>query len=161
MVAKRVQKAHRLIQLVFCKTIDAKDVKVGDVISFFDPAVSRQQSVVTHRVTAINLETGEFTTKGDANNTEDNMPVPPENVIGIYKTRIAGAGHIAMFMQSSTGFVICVLLPIALLVFYDFLRRKAYEKETAGDTEALKAELEALKAEKAATATSTEEKPAE
>lgn len=147
--------------LVFCKTIDAKDVKVGDVISFFDPAVSRQQSVVTHRVTAIDPKTGEFTTKGDANNTEDNMPVPPENVIGIYKTRIAGAGHIAMFMQSSTGFVICVLLPIALLVFYDFLRRKAYEKETAGDTEALKAELEALKAEKAAAEASTEEKTAE
>ena len=136
--------------LVFAKTVDAKEVKVGDVISFFDPAVSHQQSVVTHRVTAIDTEGSlAFTTKGDANNTADKMPVPAENLIGVYIGRIGGAGNVAMFMQSTTGFVICVVLPIALFVLYDFLRRKAYEKENAADTEALKAELEALKAEKA------------
>lgn len=146
--------------LVFCKTADAKDVKVGDVISFFDPAVSQRQSVVTHRVIAIDSKTGAFTTKGDANNTEDKLPVPPENLVGIYKARIAGAGNVAMFMQSSTGFVICVLLPIILLVIFDSVRRKKYEKETASDTAALKAELEALKAEKDANSTE-EEKPVE
>ena len=38
--------------LIICKDIDAKDVKVGDVISFFDPA-GNGSSVVTHRVIEI------------------------------------------------------------------------------------------------------------
>ncbi len=142
--------------LVFCKTVDAEDVKEGDIIAFFDPAVSRTQSVVTHRVESIDRTGGlEFITKGDANNTADNMPVPAKNLVGLYFGKIKGAGNIAMFMQSTTGFIICVLLPILLFVLYDFLRRKMYEKESANDTEALKAELEALKAEKAAEKTET------
>ena len=42
--------------------------------------------------------------------------------------RIAGAGHIAMFMQSTAGLIICVVLPIILLVGYDLIRRRIYEK---------------------------------
>lgn len=63
--------------------------------------------------------------------------------------RIAGAGHIAMFMQSTAGLIICVVLPIILLVGYDIIRRRIYEKNNKQDTDALLAELEALRAEKA------------
>ena len=54
-----------------------------------------------------------------------------------------------MFMQSTTGLVVCVLLPIILLVGYDLIRRRAYDKGKKKDTDALLAELEALRAEKA------------
>ena len=65
------------------------DVKVGDVISFFDPA-GNGTSIVTHRVIEIVEEDGEilFRTRGDNNNTEDKELVPAENLVGIYKMRI-------------------------------------------------------------------------
>ncbi len=146
--------------LIICHTIKAEDVKVDDVISFFDPA-GNGTSVVTHRVIEIVEEDGEikFRTKGDFNNTEDKELVPAENLVGIYQSRIAGAGKIAMFMQSTAGLIICVVLPIVLLVGYDIIRRRIYEKNKQSDTDALLAELEALKAEKAAKeAENTEEK---
>ena len=136
--------------LIICNTAEAEDVKVNDVISFFDPA-GNGTSIVTHRVIEIVEEDGEilFRTRGDNNNTEDKELVPAENLVGVYKMRIAGAGHIAMFMQSTTGLIVCVVLPIILLVGYDLVRRRIYEKSKKEDTDALLAELEALRAEKA------------
>ena len=137
--------------LIICNTAEAEDVKVNDVISFFDPA-GNGTSIVTHRVIEIVEEDGEilFRTRGDNNNTEDKELVPAENLVGVYKMRIAGAGHIAMFMQSTAGLIVCVVLPIILLVGYDLIRRRIYEKSKKEDTDALLAELEALRAEKAA-----------
>ncbi len=136
--------------LIICKTADAEDIEVNDVISFFDPA-GNGTSIVTHRVIEILEDDGEifFRTRGDNNNTEDKELVPAENLVGVYKMRIAGAGHIAMFMQSTAGLIICVVLPIILLVGYDIIRRSIYEKNNKQDTDALLAELEALRAEKA------------
>jgi signal peptidase len=136
--------------LIICHTAEAKDIKVNDIISFFDPA-GNGTSIVTHRVIEIVEENGEifFRTRGDYNNTEDKELVPAENLVGVYKTRIAGAGHVAMFMQSTAGLIICVVLPIILLVGYDIIRRRIYEKNNKQDTDALLAELEALRAEKA------------
>ena len=148
--------------LIICHTIKAEDVKVEDVISFFDPA-GNGTSVVTHRVIEIVEEDGEikFRTKGDFNNTEDKELVPAENLVGIYQSRIAGAGKIAMFMQSTAGLIICVVLPIVLLVGYDIIRRRIYEKNKQSDTDALLAELEALKAEKTAKEAENAEEKAE
>ena len=103
--------------LIICRTAEADEIEVNDIISFFDPA-GNGTSIVTHRVIEIVEEDGEilFRTRGDYNNTEDKELVPAENLVGIYKMRIAGAGHIAMFMQSTAGLIACVVLPIILLV---------------------------------------------
>lgn len=136
--------------LIICHTAEAEEVKLGDIIAFFDPA-GNGTSIVTHRVIEIVEENGElsFRTKGDNNNAEDRLLVPQDNLVAIYRTRIAGAGNVAMFMQSPTGLIVCVVLPIIVLVAYDVIRRKLYERKRDDDTAALLAELEALRAEKA------------
>lgn len=136
--------------LIICHTIEAEEIKTGDVIAFFDPA-GNGTSIVTHRVIEIVEENGElsFRTKGDNNNAEDKLLVSENDLVAIYKTRIAGAGNVAMFMQSPTGLIVCVVLPIVMLVGYDLIRRKLYERKRDDDTAALMAELEALRAEKA------------
>ncbi|MBR3935732.1 MAG: signal peptidase I [Oscillospiraceae bacterium] len=143
--------------LIINNTIEPEEVKVGDVISFFDPA-GNGTTIVTHRVIGITEENGAlaFRTKGDYNNTEDKLSVPGEDIVGIYKSRIPGAGNIAMFMQTTTGLIVCVVLPIILLVAYDVIRRQIYEKNKKADTDALLAELEALRAEKAKAAVAAE-----
>ena len=138
--------------LIICKTIEAEDVEVGDVISFYDPA-GNGTSVVTHKVMEILTEDGKlsFRTKGTNNNTEDKLPVPADKLIAEYSgIRIPGAGNVAIFMQTTEGLIVCVVVPIVLFVGYDIIRRKRYEKTKGDDLEALKAELEALRAAGAA-----------
>lgn len=137
--------------IIICHTEEPEDVKTGDIVAFFDPA-GNGVSVVTHRVTELVAQEGGlfFRTKGDANNTEDAALVPAENLVGVYRTRVPGLGDVAMFMQTTAGLVVCVILPLVLMVGYDMLRRRQYEKKSQQDTDALLAELQALKAEKAA-----------
>ena len=66
-------------------------------------------------------------------------------------------GSVAMFMQTTTGLIVCVVLPLILLVGYDIIRRRRFEKRNQQDTAALLAELEALKAEKASKESSENE----
>ena len=136
--------------LIICKQIDSSQVKIDDVIAFFDPA-SKKSSVVTHRVVEIVNENGSlsFQTKGDANNVADTNLVPADNLVGIYQFRIPGAGSIAMFMQTPAGLIICVFVPLALLIGYDIIRRRRYEKQNQEDTDALLKELNELRAQKA------------
>lgn len=134
--------------LIICRTVDAEDIEVGDIISFYDPA-GNGTSVVTHTVVAINDDEGtlSFRTKGINNNTEDRLSVSAEAVIARYTgIRIPGAGNVAIFMQSPTGLIICVVLPMLLLVGYDVIRRRVYEKNKGDDMAQLMAELEALRA---------------
>ena len=136
--------------LILCHTAEADEIQVDDVISFYDPMGSGT-SVVTHRVMEVIVDDGEiqFRTKGDNNNAEDTALVPAENLIGTYQSRIPMVGHVAMFMQTTPGLIVCCVLPILLLVGYDVLRRKKLEKSQKQDTDALLAELEALRAMKA------------
>ena len=134
--------------LVIDKVVtDAAEIQKGDIISFFDPA-SRSQSIVTHRVIEITKDENgiAFRTQGDANNTEDDDLIPAKNVVGIYSFKLSGVGNVVMFMQSTTGLVVCIALPILLIIGYDALRRRKYEKQQQADTDALMKELEELRA---------------
>lgn len=136
--------------LIICNTAEAEEIVVDDVISFFDPMGSGT-SVVTHRVLEVIEEGGEisFRTKGDNNNAEDQVLVPQKNLIGIYRSRVPALGHVAMFMQTTPGLILCVVCPVLLLVGFDMLRRRKYEKAKQQDTDQLLAELEELRRLKA------------
>lgn len=133
--------------LILCRTAQETEIAVGDVIAFFDPA-RNGTSVVTHRVIEVTEQDGApaWRTQGDANNTADSALVPASKLVGVYRYRIAGAGNVAMFMQTTQGLILCVVVPILLLVGYDMIRRRQYEKAQKQDTAALLQELEALRA---------------
>ena len=128
-----------------------ENIKVGDVISFFDPA-GNGTTVVTHRVIEIVEEDGQIAwkTQGDNNNTEDRLAVTADKLVAVWEgTRVPGFGHVALFMQSTPGLIVCVICPILLLVGYDMIRRRMYEKANQPDTDLLMAELEELRRLKA------------
>ena len=127
------------------------------MIAFFDPD-STGSSVLTHRVVEVLHEGGalSFRTKGDANNGEDDTPAPAENLVGVYQSKIDGAGNVAMFLQSTPGLIVCIGVPLVLLVGFELLRRRNYEKSKNDDTQALLKELEELRAKQAASETEKE-----
>jgi signal peptidase len=108
----------------------ADKVSVGDIVVFFDPADTSHQSLVTHRVTEIVTEDGQtqYRTKGDANNTEDSNLVPYDEIVGIYKSRISNAGNIALFMQTTKGMLVCIVIPLCIIVLFDSIGRGKPEK---------------------------------
>jgi len=136
--------------LIICHTEKPENIRVGDVIAFFDPA-GNGTSIVTHSVAEITQVEGKpaWITRGIANNADDALPVPAEKLVGVYTRRIPGLGNAVMFMQSTPGLIVCVICPILVLIMWDILRRRNYEKSRQEDTEALLRELEALRAQKA------------
>ncbi len=152
--------------LIFVKEAEPADIKVGDIITYFDKGAG-ENAVTTHRVKEIIYgEDGKptvFKTKGDANSGISIEDIPASDLIGTYTGfHIPNAGHVAMFMQSTWGFIVCVFVPIVLLVGYDLIRRKMYDKKHTDDKDKLLAELEELRALKAAkeAEASTEQTPA-
>ena len=110
---------------------DPEEVRVGDVISFFDPARAKKDVVITHRVVGISEENGTyyFETKGDANNAADEIPVPARLLVGVYKTTIPVIGGVVLFMRTPLGVLLTVIVPILAVIAYDLIRRRKYEKE--------------------------------
>lgn len=141
--------------IIICKKIDDMDALIADeeegsIISFYDPA-GNGISVVTHRIiTKEKRDDGKwyFETKGDNNTGKDALWVCEDKVIAEYSFRIPILGHISLFMSTVPGLITCVILPLGLLIGYDVIRRRIYDKANQQDTEALLAELEALKAAK-------------
>ncbi len=148
--------------LIICRQVAPEDIRVGDVIAFFDPAGSGT-SIVTHRVVEITEEAGQlaFRTRGDANNVDDRLAVRGDKVTGVYRGRIPKAGTVAMFMQTTVGLILCVGVPLVLLVGYDLIRSSRFERQRKQDNAALLQELEALRAMQAAKAAEGGAPPAE
>ncbi len=145
--------------IIYCQVVDAKTIKEGDVIAFFDPALNKNggSAITTHRVKAIEtVKVGDknviqFTTQGDANNIADFEPVPESMLVGKYTGfRLPGAGHVALFMQEWYGLVICIGVPVAALVAYEIIRYQRENKKQTKDKDALLKELEELRALQAA-----------
>ena len=137
--------------LIICSTAQPEEIEAGDVIAFFDPA-GNGTTIVTHRVLEVTELDGRtaWRTKGDNNNTEDRLLVTGEKLVAVYEgTRLAGFGNVALFMQTTPGLIVCVVCPILLLVGYDMIRRRMYEKANTQDTDQLLAELEELRRLKA------------
>lgn len=137
--------------IIICKTAEPEEVQVGDVIAFFDPA-GNGSTIVTHRVMEVTQQSDQIAwrTKGDNNNAEDRLLVTEDKLVAVYNDiRLAGLGNVALFMQTAPGLILCVVCPILLLVSYDMIRRRLYEKNNKQDTDALMAELEELRRLKA------------
>lgn len=137
--------------LIICHTAEPEEIAVGDVIAFFDPA-GNGSFIVTHRVLEVTEQGGQIAwrTKGDNNNTEDRLLVSADKLVARYEnTRLAGFGNVALFMQTTPGLIVCVVCPILVLVGYDMIRRRTYEKSNKQDTDQLLAELEELRRLKA------------
>lgn len=162
---KSMEPEIRAGDMIICEKVDPNELNVNDVISYFDPK-SSGSSVVTHRIdrkwtedtNGDGVEELFFHTVGDNNDLGDNWDVPAENVIGrwIDGARIGLIGHVILFMQSTWGLVICVMLPIAALIAVEVIRRKKHDGQKQNDIDVLKAELEALKAAQAQKAETAE-----
>ncbi len=95
------------------KTVDKNQIKENDIIAF-----KKDETVITHRIVKIEEKDGNkiFYTKGDNNNDIDQDTVSLDEIEGIYQFKISGLGNVAMYLQTPTGIVSCLSIPIAIMI---------------------------------------------
>lgn len=130
--------------LVITKTVVPATLKTDDIVSF-----KEGNAVITHRIVGLTANGGDpaFITQGDANNAPDENAVTYSQIEGVYLFKIPGLGRLAMFMQTPTGMLVFIGIPLCAFVIYDIVRRRlADHKKQARDDEA-QDEIERLKAQ--------------
>lgn len=89
--------------IIYVKAAEPSTIKKGDIIAF-----QSGESVVMHRVVDNKIVEGTFTTKGDANPSEDMNEVPYSSLIGIVVRHIPVLGQLLILFGSTLG-RICML----------------------------------------------------
>lgn len=135
------------------------ELEVGDIITFYDTSLGADDIVVTHRIVEIRQTSGgtSFITKGDANNTQDASPVDESDVIGVVTGSNYAFGAFLTFLTSTTGIVVCLIVPAAVIMIYEIFRiaflvnkdkkqkRQSEMDEKEQEIERLRQELEEMK----------------
>lgn len=101
---------------VYVEKKEAAEIQKGDIIAFY--SVSDSGAIITHRVVKNQVVSGQFVTKGDANNKEDIAPVPYEYVMGKVVLSIPLLGGVFSVMTTLIGKIVvgCLVLMGAYLV---------------------------------------------
>ncbi|MGN1104353.1 MAG: signal peptidase I [Candidatus Coproplasma sp.] len=112
-----------LIKIKLVSEDQANQLEVGDIITFRTNQIVENQYVLnTHRIISINTDDDgnaiSYVTKGDNNELQDGSAVLVSEVVGVYQGKASGIGHVFLFMSSSTGFFVCIVLPTLLIVVY-------------------------------------------
>lgn len=130
--------------LVIIHETDAAKLQKDDVICFMSSG-----KAITHRIVEVRTDDSgdvQYVTRGDNNDTEDQETVSPDQVQGIWKgTRFGEIGNAILFMQTPTGMILFIILPLLIFFLWDIWRRHRADKAEAARVARLEAELEALK----------------
>ena len=111
--------------ILISKTIDPKDIKVGDDVVYMGEKGDFAGKIVTHQVIGINEENGElkFHTKGIANDLED--PVVSQNQIyGVIVYKIVTLSLISKAINNMFVFFFLVFIPLAILIYIKAMEMK-------------------------------------
>lgn len=115
-ISGSMQPSIPINSVVYVEKKEAAEIQKGDIIAFY--SVSDSGAIITHRVVKNQVVSGQFVTKGDANNKEDIVPVPYEYVIGkvVLSIPLLGGVFSAMTMLIGKIVVGCLVLIGAYLV---------------------------------------------
>lgn len=138
---------------------EAAQCQVGDIITFYSSQDINGDGKVgndieTHAIVNVRQSGGftYYTTMG-TNEEYSHGIADPEimstSVIGIYTgTRIPGLGSVVSFLGSSTGFLVCIVIPLAIFFLYElihfvvlFIKVKGPKEAKAGITAADEEEI--------------------
>lgn len=118
-----------LLTVRILKEDEKSGLEVGTILTFYDPTRVKGERVInSHRIVGVDGN-GCYITKGDneeTNPVEDEYHVPYASIIGVVEGKIGGIGAIFSWFRSSTGFLVCIVVPSFLVVAY-FLFKLCFE----------------------------------
>lgn len=102
---------------------DTSSLRKGDIITYWT-VIGGERVLNTHRINEI-YDGGTyriFETKGDNNNAADALTVHESEVVGVYSSHVAGLGKVLDYLQTSTGFLIVVVVPVGLFFLFHLIQ---------------------------------------
>lgn len=100
---------------------DDKDIKLGDIVTFYSNSINTGGYTVTHRIHGIydNSGTRYYITKGDNNQSPDDGTITINNIVGKVRLVIPALGKIQFFVSSKFGWILIILIPAIGIVLAD------------------------------------------
>ena len=102
---------------------DKSDLRPGDIITYWT-VINGERVLNTHRIEAIYDGGGYliFGTKGDNNPTADPLTVHESEVVGKYVAKVPAVGKALDYLQTPTGFLIVIVVPVFLFFIYHLVQ---------------------------------------
>lgn len=111
----------RIGTVVVAKKIDTRELEVGDIISFYSTEEDIRGRVNTHRIVEITSNMSGapvFITKGDANESNDPLPVSSINVVGKVVYNIGTvSGSVLSVLRNPKIIFFFIVLPLIFITF--------------------------------------------
>ncbi len=128
--------------LIIIEDADYETLEEGQIICYIVDGIA-----VTHRIQEVTHVDGEvaYIAKGDANTTADAVSVLPSQIEGVYITNIPSLGGFVLFLQSTTGILLFVVLPVLIFLIVDFIRMDIEKKKSKQKARELEEELRKIK----------------
>ena len=134
--------------LILVKQVDPNTLQPGDIIAYTSQNSENYGETVTHKIRSLTTnENGEpgFITYGTTTNTDDEAVVTFPFILGKYEMRLPKVGTFFQFVRSTTGYIVCILVPFMILILYQGLNCvRAFRLYKAEQMAALQAEKDAI-----------------
>ncbi len=138
--------------IAISKEVDVSTLKEGDIITFVSQNSHNYGETVTHKIREVRKdENGNpaFVTYGTTTNTDDEALATV--IIGKYVGRIPKLGSFFLFLKTTPGYILCILLPFLLLILFQGLSCvrlfRKYKKEQMEEMKAKRARIAKERAE--------------
>ena len=132
---------------------DPKSITEGDIITFISQNSESYGETITHKIRRIvYTDEGErgFITYGTTTDTDDEAVVTFPYVVGEYQGRIPKLGSFFLFLKTTPGYIVCILVPFLLLILSQGINCiRLFRRYKLEQTAELNAEREALERERA------------
>lgn len=124
--------------VIFVKNCGEDDIQEQDIITFYSADPEIEGMIVTHRVVGISSVNGErlFTTRGDANNKDDDHLVGGEALIGKVKLISFRFGKVFELLTRPGVYIILVIVPLGLMLILNMVRVAEVVREDDEEEEA-------------------------
>ena len=136
--------------IVMIKNVeDAKSLQPGEVIAFISQNSVSFGETVTHMIREVKTTSdGRFlgyVTYGTNTGTDDEAIVEPDYVLGTYAGKLPKVGYFFDFLQTTPGYIVCILVPFLLLILWQGVNTirlfKQYKREQVADIEEERAQI--------------------
>lgn len=99
----------------------ASEYKIGDVITFNE---SKGKAPITHRIYDIKIVDSEplYITKGDANDTPDQIEIKKKDIVGKVLISVPFVGYAVDFARKPMGFALIIIIPAAVIIFDEIMK---------------------------------------
>lgn len=102
---------------------EPEELRKDDIITYWT-VINGERVLNTHRIHEIYDGGGYliFSTKGDNNTSADPLTVHESEIVGKYSFRVPGVGKVFDYLQTSTGFLIVIVIPVFLFFLFHLVQ---------------------------------------